>query len=358
VLVGGPNLPTVAIDREMLLSYRQYPTGHVVYCKNVEQMYDPSMRVLTVLELLQARERVTGRELAEHLEVSDRTVQRYIMRLQDLGVPVESTRGPGGYYQLKPGFRIPPLMFDADEALAVSIGLDALGSIGLGTIAPAAEGAKSKLERVLPLQLRERVNAVRTAMVLERPRRTVDADSSILSTLAMSIYQHRCTRIAYQRHDGRATVRTIEPYGLMLHNSRWFLGAYCTLRRGQRLFRVDRIASIETEKETFEPPAAFDMKEFVYRGLAYAADDYKVDVWLDCSLDDALRRFPVAYAEFIPEGHGTVMKRGSDDLEDVALSLLFANCRFEIRRPDALRDAFRAIAERSLSIAESDETRA
>ena len=131
---------------------------------------------------------------------------------------------------------------------------DALGSIGLGTIAPAAEGAKSKLERVLPLHLRERVNAVRTAMVLERPRRTVDADSSILSTLAMAIYQHRCTRIAYQRHDGRATVRTIEPYGLMLHNSRWFLGAYCTLRRGQRLFRVDRIASIELEKETFEPP--------------------------------------------------------------------------------------------------------
>ncbi len=114
-------------------------------------MYDPSMRVLTVLELLQARERVTGKQLADHLEVSDRTVQRYIMRLQDLGVPVESTRGPGGYYRLKPGFRIPPLMFDADEALAISIGLDALASIGLSTIAPAAEGAKSKLERVLPL---------------------------------------------------------------------------------------------------------------------------------------------------------------------------------------------------------------
>lgn len=339
----------------MLLSYAQYPTGHVAFCGNVEQMYDPSMRVLTVLELLQARERVTGKELAEHLEVSDRTVQRYIMRLQDLGVPVESTRGPGGSYRLKPGFRIPPLMFDADEALAVSIGLDALGSIGLGTIAPAAEGAKSKLERVLPLHLRERVNAVRTAMVLERPRRTVDADSSILSTLAMAIYQHRCTRIAYQRHDGRATVRTIEPYGLMLHNSRWFLGAYCTLRRGQRLFRVDRIASIELEKENFEPPVTFDMREFVYRGLAYAADDFKVEIWLDLSVDDALRRFPVAYAEFIPEGDGTVMKRGSDDLEDVALSLLFAHCRFEIRRPDELRDAFRRIAARSLAIAGAAE---
>lgn len=314
-------------------------------------MYDPSMRVLTVLELLQARERVTGRELAEHLEVSDRTVQRYIMRLQDLGVPVESTRGPGGNYRLKPGFRIPPLMFDADEALAVSIGLDALGSIGLGSIAPAAEGAKSKLERVLPLHLRERVNAVRAAMVLERPRRTIDADSSVLSTLAMAIYQHRCARMAYQRHDGRATVRTIEPYGLMLHNSRWFLGAYCTLRRGQRLFRVDRVATIELEAETFEPPLSFDMKEFVYRSLAYAADDWKIEIWLDLSPDDALRRFPVAYAELVPEGAGTVMKRGTDDLEEVALTLLFANCRFEIRRPDELHDAFRRIADRALAVA-------
>ncbi len=74
------------------------------------------------------------------------------------------------------------------------------------------------------------------------------------------------------------------------------------------------------------------------------------------SLDDALRRFPVAYAEFIPEGDGTVLKRGSDDLEDVALSLLFANCRFEIRRPDALYEAFRRIAERALAHAGIPET--
>jgi hypothetical protein len=105
------------------------------------------------------------------------------------------------------------------------------------------------------------------------------------------------------------------------------------------------------EKETFAPPENFDMKEFVYRGLAYASDDWKVEVWLDCSVDDALRRFPVAYAEFIPEGEGTVMKRGSDDLEDVALTLLFAHCRFEIRRPDELHDAFRQVGNRALAVA-------
>jgi predicted DNA-binding transcriptional regulator YafY len=318
-------------------------------------MYDPSMRVLTVLELLQARERVTGKELAGYLEVSDRTVQRYIMRLQDLGVPVESTRGPGGAYRLKPGFRIPPLMFDADEALAVSVGLDALASVGLGTIAPAAERAKSKLDRVLPLSLRERVNAVRAAVVLERPARTVDADSSVLTGLALAAFECRCVRIGYRRADGKATVRTIEPYGLMQHDGRWFAGAYCHLRRGPRLFRVDRIASIEQTNEYFRQPDGFDMKEFVYRSMAYASDTWKVEVWLDLPLEVATRRFSPAFAELREEGSGTVLKRGSDDLEYMAIELLDAHCQVEIRRPAELRDAFRRVANRALSIADENE---
>src|SRR5215212_3131930 len=105
-------------------------------------MYDPSMRVLTVLELLQAHETVTGAMLAEHLEVSVRTIQRYVTRLQDLGVPVVSTRGPGGAYRLRPGFRLPPLMFGTEEAFALALGLDALSYLGLGEIAPATAGAK------------------------------------------------------------------------------------------------------------------------------------------------------------------------------------------------------------------------
>ena len=80
-------------------------------------VYDPSMRVLTVLELLQARESVTGPELARRLEVSLRTVQRYVARLQDLGIPVQSSRGVGGAYRLRPGFRLPPLMLEQIQLL-------------------------------------------------------------------------------------------------------------------------------------------------------------------------------------------------------------------------------------------------
>ena len=85
-------------------------------------MYDPIMRVLTVLEILQAREHVSGAELARRLEVNLRTVQRYVARLQDLCIPVEAMRGVGGHYRLKPGFRLPPLMFTDEEAFALDAG--------------------------------------------------------------------------------------------------------------------------------------------------------------------------------------------------------------------------------------------
>jgi predicted DNA-binding transcriptional regulator YafY len=110
-------------------------------------MYDPIMRVLTVLEILQARDHASGSELASRLEVNLRTVQRYIARLQDLGVPVESVRGVGGFYKLKPGFRLPPLMFTDEEAFALALGLRGLRHLGLSAFAPATEGAAAKLAR-------------------------------------------------------------------------------------------------------------------------------------------------------------------------------------------------------------------
>ena len=109
-------------------------------------MYDPSMRVLTVLELLQTHGRMSGADLAGRLEVSVRTVQRYVARLQDLGIPVASTRGPGGFYRLKPGFRLPPLMFGTDEAFAVGLALAFEAHFELAEPAEASRDAERARE--------------------------------------------------------------------------------------------------------------------------------------------------------------------------------------------------------------------
>src|SRR5689334_12797618 len=86
-------------------------------------MLAPASRLLELLELLQTRPKTTGTELADHLGVDTRTVRRYITALHDLGLPIEGQRGVGGGYRLRPGFRLPPLMLDDGEAVAVVLGL-------------------------------------------------------------------------------------------------------------------------------------------------------------------------------------------------------------------------------------------
>src|SRR5215207_6977589 len=127
-------------------------------------MYHPTTRVLTILELLQARSSLSGAELAERLEVDRRTVRRYITMLQDLGIPIEATRGPYGGYRLRRGFKLPPLMLTDDEALAITLSLIAARRQGSVAEAMTIEGALAKIERVLPDGLRARLQAVQSVV--------------------------------------------------------------------------------------------------------------------------------------------------------------------------------------------------
>src|SRR5579862_9013128 len=113
-------------------------------------MYHPTTRLLTVLELLQTHEQLSSSELAARLEVGVRTVRRYILMLQELGIPIEAEMGRNGGYSLRPGFKLPPMMFTNDEALALIVGLMAAQHLGLASTTHAVEGAKAKLQRVLP----------------------------------------------------------------------------------------------------------------------------------------------------------------------------------------------------------------
>lgn len=244
-------------------------------------MYDPSMRVLTVLELLQAHERVTGAELARRLEVSPRTVQRYIARLQDLGIPVESTRGVGGAYRLKPGFRLPPLMFSGEEALALALGLHALQHLGLTALAPAVAGASAKLSRTLPRPLRERVGALEDAVQLDAFPWTVPTDAAVLSCLLGAVQAQRAVTFAYRSHEGVQTRREVEVYGVVHLDGRWYAVGRCLLRDALRSFRLDRISEPVEGERTFTRPPEFDARAYLRATLPFARAPYEIEVWLD-----------------------------------------------------------------------------
>ena len=112
-------------------------------------------RVLALLEALQAAPSLSGPELARRLRIDVRTVRRDVVSLQELGIPVAAERGPAGGYRLLPGYRMPPLMLTAGEATAVALGLIAARRDGLD-----AGGALAKIRRVLPDDVRLRVEAL------------------------------------------------------------------------------------------------------------------------------------------------------------------------------------------------------
>jgi len=314
-------------------------------------MYDPIVRVLTVLEILQAREHVTGAELAKRLEVNPRTVQRYIARLQDLCIPVESTRGVGGAYRLKPGFRLPPMMFTDEEAFALTLGLRALRHLGLATFAPATEGAAAKLGRVLPHTLRESANAVEEVVAIEPGPWVISTSAESLIRLCTAVRMRRRVAFHYESHERIPSRRELDPYGMVHMDGRWYVVGRCRLREDLRTFRLDRVSELELSDETFERPANFDAKAYLERSMPFVQAGYSVEVWLDLPLDKARSHFALHRVMMEEENGGTTLRCARENLEPFAAMLLTLGCSIVVRQPPELHEAFDRLAARAAQAA-------
>jgi predicted DNA-binding transcriptional regulator YafY len=315
-------------------------------------MYFPTTRVLTVLELLQSHHRLSGPELAERLEVDTRTVRRYITMLQDLGIPVETGRGRYGYYRLRPGFKLPPLMFNDDEAFALTIGLIAARKLDLAVAAPAVEGALAKIERVLPVNLLEQVRAVQQTLVLNFNASTVAPASKIVITLSVARMQTRQVMVHYQGWQSAVTERILDPYGIVCREGFWYVVGYCHLRTELRTFRLDRIQDVEIREETFQPPLDFDCAAFAARALASMPVGHLVEVLLDSTLERIQRYISADLAILEQAPDGVIFRCYAADLDWIAHLLLGLRCPLTIRQPAELCEAMRRLAERATRVAE------
>jgi Predicted transcriptional regulator len=316
-------------------------------------MYDPIMRVLTVLEILQARDFVSGAELAERLEVDLRTVQRYIVRLKDLSIPIDSSRGVGGAYRLKPGYRLPPLLLTNEEAFALSLGLRALRQIGLSAFAPATEGTLAKLERVMPNALHESIRTVEDVVAVEPGPWVVSTSVDCLIRTATAIRTCRRIRFSYQSHGGEKSRRQIEPYAVLHTDGRWYLIGYCLSRRDMRTFRLDRVADVEVGKPTFQRPPDFDARQYLQERMPFVQSEYQIDVWIDMPIEEAERSFAPWRIALESHKGGTRMRCGRDRLEMIAAMLLAMDRRIEVHSPKELKEAFKKLGRRAMQAARS-----
>jgi predicted DNA-binding transcriptional regulator YafY len=315
-------------------------------------MYDPIMRVLTVLEVLQARDHVTGAELAERLEVDLRTVQRYIVRLKDLKIPVESSRGVGGAYRLRPGYRLPPLLLTNEEAFALSLGLHSLRQVGLSAFAPATEGALTKLQRVLPEALRESIRTVEDVVAIEPGPWVVTTSVECLIRAASAIRTGKRIRFDYRSHDGNATRRHIEPYAVVHTDGRWYLIGHCLTRRALRTFRLDRVSSLESGAGSFRRPVGFDARQHLRASMPFVQSQYQIDVWIDLAVEEARQSLMPLRVALKEENGGTRVRCGRDRLEMIAAMLLSMGRRIVVHSPQELRKTFRELARQALKAAE------
>ena len=315
-------------------------------------MYDPVMRVLTVLEILQARDHVAGAELAERLEVDLRTVQRYIVRLKDLHIPIDSSPGVGGAYRLRPGFRLPPLLLTNEEAFALSLGLRALRQIGLAAFAPATESALAKLRRVLPDTLRESVRTVEDVVAIEPGPWVVSTSVECLIDAASAIRTGRRIRFAYQSHNGALSRREIEPYAVMHTDGRWYLIGHCLSRKAMRTFRLDRVTDLEVSAATFLRPMDFNARQYLQERMPFIQSDYQIDVWIDMPIEEAERTFAPMRVATEPQEGGTRLRCGRDRLEMFAAMLLSMGHRIVVHTPAEMRETFRQLARKAIEAAD------
>lgn len=285
---------------------------------------DPTARLLRLLSLLQTYRHWPGGELAERLSVSPRTLRRDVDRLRELGYPVDTSRGSGGGYRLSAGARIPPLLLDDDEAVAIAVGLRTAAGGGVTGIEETSLQALAKLQQVLPQRLRRRVDALVDATettVFTRRGPTVPAD--VLVAVAQACRGSEQLRFGYVGADGAETSRLVEPHRLVSRGRRWYLVAWDLQRDAWRTFRVDRLARPFANGVRFTPRElpAEDAAAYVAQALRSVRQRHEALVALPMPLDEARGRVPPWMGELVADGDRTLLRAGADSAEWLALTI-------------------------------------
>lgn len=309
-------------------------------------MAGTSARLLALLGLLQSRSDWSGAELAERLAVTDRTVRNDVARLRELGYPVDAVRGPGGRYRLGAGARLPPLLLDDEEAVAVAVGLRA--ATGMAGFEETGGRALTKLEQVLPDRLRRRLSALRastsagpvnTDSNVEDP----EVDPAVLNDVATAIRDHLGLRCYYAEEPTE-----IEPYHLVAWQRRWFLVAREPVSGVWAPYRVDWLRLRTPGGRPFRPREfPGDLTEFVVREVARTGWAVHARLVIEAPAEEVVARINPAVGTVEPRPDGrSVLVTGGDSLEVVAVWIGMLGLDFTVEEPGALVDHLGALAAR------------
>ena len=317
----------------------------------------PTARALLVLELIQNSPGVTADRLAERLGVTDRAVRRYVGILREAGVPVESVRGPYGGYRIGRGLRLPPLMFTASEALGLVMAV-LEGHHGAADATDPVGSALGKIVRVLPEPVARPVEAVRRVRA-----RGPDPDGGptveTTAALVQACASRRRLRLGYRLRPGRERPMDVDPWAVVVRHARWYLLCWSHTSDARRVFRMDRVTTVEELDETFEPPPDLDPVQTLEAHLAEGWK-YDVEVVVDAPFAAVAARLRrnLGRLESIDDDH-TRLVGSTDEPWWYAEHLAEVRAPFHVLGPPELQDAVRELGRLMLAAAgpESDAAR-
>jgi predicted DNA-binding transcriptional regulator YafY len=300
-------------------------------------------RLITLIQLLQHQPNQKAAGLAAKLGVSVRSLHRYIAMLDEMGIPVYSERGPYGGFSLVRGYKMPPLVFTPEEAVAVYLGASLVEAMWGQLYQAAAQGALAKLDNVLPDEQLQEIAWARRALVATGMHRTsLDVLKPYLEKLRRAVRERRTVSMRY-RSSGtlEAQARDLDPYALVHSSGWWYVVGYCRLRQAIRSFRLDRIEELALSSQVFQPQDDFDVQAFLRQ-------QFKDQPHITARL-----RFPPAWAHLALDNHSTwesmetqpdgavVVSLSAPDLPWLASTALSYGPLVEVLEPPALRQMVR-----------------
>lgn len=313
---------------------------------------DPTGRVLQLLSLLQTHRFWPGLELADRLEVSDRTLRRDIDRLRSLGYSVDATPGVAGGYRLAAGAHMPPLLLDDEEAVAIAVGLRAAAGASVAGIEDTSVRAMAKLEQVLPDRLRRRVTAVHGSVTQLR----WEGDGPVVDPEALSVLAQACrdaeeVRFDYERRDGESSRRLVEPHQLVSAGHRWYLAAWDLRRADWRTFRLDRLTDARRAGARFTPrplPGG-DAAAYVAESMGALPKPFTATVVVEASAAEVEGLLRWTHAEVVALDAGScrvVLASESEPRLDAAVVRLATAFALRVEEPTGLALRLTALADR------------
>ncbi|HLU58833.1 MAG TPA: WYL domain-containing protein [Pseudonocardia sp.] len=311
-------------------------------------MRETSGRLLALLGLFQTPRTWPAADLAARLGVGERTARKDVERLRALDYPIDTIRGPRGGYRLGDQGKLPPLLLDDDEAVAIAVGLQAVTAVR--GIEESSALALAKLEHVLPSRLRRRVRALHES-TSTGPANTATnvtdpaVDPALLTELAVAVRDHVGIRFDYR--DGEHV--EAEPYRLVSWQQRWYVVARERRTRDWHSYRVDwmRLKAPGGPRFRPDPLPGGDYTAFVLRQVAFAGWSVHARIEVDAPAEEVLARInpTVGVVETVDDDR-CVLVTGGDSLEIVAVWIGMLGLDFRVSEPPELVDHIRTLADR------------